>query len=174
VTVRTFALASFLVAGLPVCAFAGEASYTTDDLVNYYLSMAQGPARGICVGTAEECGTMEVKKQRPFDLRINFEKDSATLTETAKDNLLTASKAMMDPRLKSAKITIDGYTDASGTEEYNFGLSERRAEAVVTYLGELGVDTSRLVAKGYGETNLLSQDPMDPSNRRVETRLIIE
>lgn len=172
-TVRAFAFASLLTAGLPLCAAAGEAAYTADDLVNFYLSAAQGPTRGICVGTAEECDA-KVEKQKPYDLRINFEKDSAILTESAKDNLLTASKAIMDPRLKDAKIAIDGYTDASGTDQHNLGLSERRAQAVVSFLGQQGVDVSRLEAKGYGETNPLSQDPYDPANRRVETRILVK
>jgi OmpA-OmpF porin, OOP family len=171
-TVRAFAFASLLITGLPLCAAAGEAAYTADDLVSFYLNAKQ-PTRGICVGTAEECDA-KMAKQNTFDLRINFEKNSAILTDSAKDHLVTASKAIMDPRLKDAKIAIDGYTDASGTDQYNLGLSERRARAVVAFLGEQGVDVSRLVAKGYGKTNPLSQDAFDPVNRRVETRILVK
>ena len=51
------------------------------------------------------------------------------------------------------KVRIAGYTSASGTEEYNQSLSERRAKAVEEYLIKEGVVTpDRLSAIGYGET----------------------
>ncbi|MFV0377032.1 MAG: OmpA family protein [Mangrovibacterium sp.] len=51
-------------------------------------------------------------------------------------------------------ITIElmSHTDAVGSEQYNFELSQKRAQAAVGYLVYKGINTSRLVAKGYGET----------------------
>ena len=51
-------------------------------------------------------------------------------------------------------ITIElmSHTDYVGTEEYNFDLSQKRAQSVVDYLIEKGINPQRLVAKGYGET----------------------
>lgn len=48
-------------------------------------------------------------------------------------------------------IELASHTDARATEEYNDILSQRRAESVVNYLIERGIDPERLVAKGYGE-----------------------
>lgn len=53
-----------------------------------------------------------------------------------------------------AQIRIAGYTSASGTEAYNQKLSERRANAVKSYLVNEGIIASdRLTTIGYGETN---------------------
>lgn len=51
-------------------------------------------------------------------------------------------------------ITIElmSHTDSRDTEEYNLDLSQKRAQSVVTYLIQKGIDPARLVAKGYGES----------------------
>jgi outer membrane protein OmpA-like peptidoglycan-associated protein len=54
----------------------------------------------------------------------------------------------------NAQVRIAGYTSASGTEEYNQKLSERRAKAVEEYLINEGIIApDRLTMIGYGETN---------------------
>jgi len=50
------------------------------------------------------------------------------------------------------KIEIQGYTDDQGQDDYNLTLSQKRAETVRLYLIGLGVDSSRLTARGYGAT----------------------
>ncbi len=82
-----------------------------------------------------------------------------------------------------AKVRVAGYTSASGTEEYNQKLSERRATAVKEYLIEEGVITrERLTKIGYGESdpatfesapkNLYS--PAAKSNMRVLFEIVLE
>ncbi len=69
------------------------------------------------------------------------------------------------------EVTIEGHTDANGSEESNLILSENRANAVRDYLASKGIKRSRLSTVGYGE-----EKPIDPSNnekawatnRRVE------
>jgi len=94
------------------------------------------------------------------------------LTQAAKENLNQFARALQDPRLKGEKFEIDGHTDATGAEQYNLGLSERRAAAVVSYLASQGFDPSLLIAKGFGKSKPLVADPYNPQNRRVETHLI--
>jgi outer membrane protein OmpA-like peptidoglycan-associated protein len=67
---------------------------------------------------------------------------------------------------------IEGHTDSRGGDALNQALSERRAEAVVSYLAEAhAVSTSRLEVVGYGETRpLVPDDPEAAANRRVEVR----
>jgi peptidoglycan-associated lipoprotein len=45
------------------------------------------------------------------------------------------------------------HTDSRDTEEYNYDLSQKRAQSVVQYLIEKGVEPARLSAKGYGESS---------------------
>ena len=70
-------------------------------------------------------------------------------------------------------MRVDGYTDSVGTDKYNQGLSERRANAVMSHLVDRGVSASRLTATGYGESNpVASNDTAEGRalNRRVELK----
>ena len=55
---------------------------------------------------------------------------------------------------ENPNITIElaAHCDYRGNDDYNLRLSQRRAESVVRYLTEHGIETERLSAKGYGET----------------------
>ena len=65
---------------------------------------------------------------------------------------------------------LAGHTDAKGTDTYNQGLSERRADAVKRYLMEkYGVYATNLVTAGYGKGKLKhSASPLSFENRRVQ------
>ena len=128
--------------------------------------------RAICIGTAADCPTPKPPAVEHFDLLVNFDFNSDQLTQAAKDNLNQFARALQDPRLKGEKFEIDGHTDATGTEGYNLGLSERRASAVVSYLASQGLDPSSLIPKGFGKAKPRVADPYSPENRRVETHLM--
>ena len=170
-------LMTALLAGGVVLFVAGSASagglpaYSPEDIINFFSS--QDASRGICVGTDEECGA-SAKKAGSFNLKLQFAKDSADLSEEAKANLASFAAALKSPSLSVASFLIEGYTDASGTARYNMDLSQRRADAVVAYLEDRGVDQSKLKSIGLGETAPVTADPYDPLNRRVETRLILK
>jgi outer membrane protein OmpA-like peptidoglycan-associated protein/tetratricopeptide (TPR) repeat protein len=54
-------------------------------------------------------------------------------------------------------ITLGSHTDSRGKDDYNLLLSQKRAESVLRYLMNNGIDLSRVKAKGYGETKLINQ-----------------
>jgi len=71
----------------------------------------------------------------------------------------------------SLKVRIEGNTDNIGTEEYNMGLSNRRAKAVMDYLVKAGIDENRLSTVGYGFSKPIATNATDEGralNRRVE------
>ncbi len=73
-----------------------------------------------------------------------------------------------------AKLTVDGHTDNTGSDELNDKLSQNRAEAVKAYLSSKGVDASRLTATGYGEKQPVADNKTAAGrqkNRRVEMKL---
>ncbi len=73
-------------------------------------------------------------------------------------------------RCPAAEVYIEGHTDADGTDEYNLALSLARAEAVVDELIELGVNSNRLYAVGYGESLPIASNQTSAgkaSNRRI-------
>ncbi len=76
---------------------------------------------------------------------------------------------------RSTAIDIYGHTDSSGSDSYNQGLSERRAQSVANYLTSRGVDRVRIATRGYGETQPIADNSTDAgraANRRVEIRLV--
>ena len=98
-----------------------------------------------------------------------FEFDSTELSSEAEAVLDEQAAALQkDPKLR---LIIAGYTDSIGSEEYNQGLSERRAEAAKEYLVSQGVSAARLKALGYGETRPIATNATREGraqNRRVE------
>jgi outer membrane protein OmpA-like peptidoglycan-associated protein len=67
-------------------------------------------------------------------------------------------------------VVIEGHTDATGSDDYNLSLSQRRAASVKQYLISVhGIDAARLEAVGLGKTRpLYAADPFAPENRRVQ------
>ena len=162
-----------------VCGFAHAAladpAYHASDIVKHFAPAPElGASRALCIGTDSECAKAIPGPAKPvsnFDLVVNFEYNSTTLTKSARQNLEEFAAALKDPRLGRSAFVVEGHTDGKGSEEFNLDLSTRRANAVVAFLREKGVDTDKLAAKGYGKLKPLSDDPFAPSNRRVETRL---
>lgn len=100
---------------------------------------------------------------------VNFNFDSAELTQTATSNLDKIAKVFkQNPR---TFIVIYGYTDSVGKDEYNMKLSRSRANAVKSYLGSKGIGVKRISAQGMGEADpIASNDTKEgqAKNRRVE------
>ena len=72
-------------------------------------------------------------------------------------------------------VDVLGHTDSTGSDAYNQALSERRASTVADYLSTRGVQSARLAARGYGESQPKASN-LDAAgrsaNRRVEIRLV--
>ena len=102
--------------------------------------------------------------------KINFAYDKAEIRGAESFDLLNAlaSAANECPELK---INIEGHTDADGSEDYNQRLSEARANLVVAYLSENGVERNRMTATGVGEARPIADNSTDAGkaqNRRIE------
>jgi outer membrane protein OmpA-like peptidoglycan-associated protein len=57
----------------------------------------------------------------------------------------------------SWKVELGSHTDSRGSDSYNMKLSQRRSDSAVAYIVENGIDKERIVAKGYGESQLVNQ-----------------
>ena len=100
---------------------------------------------------------------------VNFDFDKYNIRPDAVPILEEAAKTLKDET--ELTVSVDGYTDAIGSEQYNQRLSERRANSVKSYLETLGVAGSRLTARGFGKSNpVASNDTAEgrAQNRRVE------
>lgn len=102
---------------------------------------------------------------------VTFEFDSAKLTPSSTASLDEAVKILK--RHSDLKVEIAGHTDSVGTDEYNLGLSQRRAQAVADYLIAHGANAGNIVVKGYGESEPVADNSTEAgraTNRRVELR----
>lgn len=100
---------------------------------------------------------------------INFKRANFDLDASSYPTLNKLAEAAN--RCPDVVVEIEGHTDAEGTPERNQRLSDRRANAVRTYLTQAGVDASRLTAIGYGATrNIAGNDTAEDRarNRRIE------
>jgi outer membrane protein OmpA-like peptidoglycan-associated protein len=98
---------------------------------------------------------------------------------TNSDKLRPESASILDgvvtriERCHCSHVDVRGYTDSTGTREYNQKLSERRANAVKDYLEAHGVAPGILSAQGFGEENPLASNATKEGraeNRRVTVR----
>jgi len=104
-----------------------------------------------------------------FDSDILFAVDSAILSDSSMYSLDDFAQVMMD--YPKTAILVQGYTDSTGSEQHNQGLSERRAESVMNHLAMRQVDRSRMDAIGYGEGYPVGDNSTPQGraqNRRVE------
>ncbi len=72
-------------------------------------------------------------------------------------------------------IDVYGHTDSSGSDDYNLGLSERRASAVANYLASQGVQQARIGTRGFGESQPVASNDTEQGraeNRRVEIKIV--
>ena len=100
---------------------------------------------------------------------VLFDFDSATLTSAGREALMPHIQYMLDNPETTAKI--EGYTDSMGSEAYNLGLSERRANSAKKFFVEKGVACKRLTTAGMGETNFIADNATKQGraqNRRIE------
>ncbi len=104
---------------------------------------------------------------------IFFDYKKANLNKESKMELHRLVNLMKKyPKLK---LEISGHTDNVGDEDYNQKLSLRRANAVVNYLIKNGIESDRLVAKGYGFSHPIADNDTEDGrqqNRRSEIKVI--
>lgn len=91
---------------------------------------------------------------------IHFDFDRYFIREDAKPTLEKLGAYLIEN--PGVKVLIEGHCDERGTNEYNFALGERRAEAAKQYLINLAVESSRISTISYGE-----ERPLDPGHTEV-------
>jgi len=125
--------------------------------------------RSLSLGEREEIAEIASTKPK-IDLEIHFDYNSADISKESTQAVQELGKALSQASLKGSTFVVAGHTDAIGGEEYNQGLSERRADTIKRYLTEKhGINGSDLVTVGYGKTKPKDPNaPMDPVNRRVQ------
>lgn len=126
------------------------------DFVRQVFSGAAPPVSDACGGVIRLRGV-----EFDFD-KSAVRPDSAVVLDEAASQLNTCPEV---------KIRVEGHTDWTGTEQYNQGLSERRADSVKGHLSGAGVAAGRMSTVGFGESRPIAPNESKDGrarNRRVE------
>ncbi len=167
--------------GGAIGAVIGKASGNT--ALGAIIGATVGGVTGAVIGRKMDKQAEDIKNEVPgakverveegivveFNNKILFGFDQAALGDQAKNSLDELVRILN--KYPDTNIEIQGHTDDTGTEEYNQGLSERRASAVATYLRNKNVSSSRITTKGFGETAPKYGNDSDANrslNRRVD------
>ena len=108
-----------------------------------------------------------------FSSQVLFDFDKTNIKASA-DRILREATRILNSYVKN-DISVEGHTDAYGSDEYNQGLSERRARSVANYLSKLGVDRNRMSTVGMGERYPVATNKTAAGrelNRRVEILIL--
>ncbi|MDZ4079388.1 MULTISPECIES: OmpA family protein [Hydrocarboniphaga] len=143
----------------------GDGICDTADLCPGTPSGTVVDAKGCPKATAEGAN-------RKFD-DVHFEFDKSELAEGEKSKLDKAATTIdgMSKTYPNLKVDVSGHTDWIGTDGYNQGLSERRANTVKSYLSRKGVDAGRINTFAYGESKPIATNETAEGraqNRRAE------
>jgi OOP family OmpA-OmpF porin len=104
------------------------------------------------------------------ELLVNFDFDRSEVKEQYLPEIESVARFM--EQYPDRVVELEGHTDSRGTDAYNLGLSQRRAEAVMAELvGRFGISPSRVSAKGFGESQPIGSN--DSAQGRAENRRVI-
>ena len=99
------------------------------------------------------------------DVLFNFNKATLKPEGQAALDQLYSQLSNLDP--KDGSVVVLGYTDRIGSDAYNQGLSERRAQSVVDYLISKGIPADKISARGMGESNPVTGNTCDNVKQRA-------
>lgn len=114
-------------------------------------------------------------------INVTFDENSGVYFGTNKSDINVSSAATLEKlsailkEYPNSNILIEGHTDSSGSDAYNYTLSEKRASSVSSFLQSKGITSSRLISKWYGETQPKYDNETSEGrakNRRVELAII--
>jgi OOP family OmpA-OmpF porin len=125
-------------------------------------------------GTRTSSATVTVKAPPKvtdkLTIHVNFDVDKSNIRAADLADLQKAETFVR--KYSTCNIEVDGHTDSTGSEEYNQGLSERRASAVQAWLVDHGATAAdKITTKGFGETQPIADNKTAKGraeNRRAE------
>ena len=107
-------------------------------------------------------------------LDMIYFKTNRDIIQKRSHRLLDNVAAVINAHGEVKRVVIEGHTDSQGDDAHNLALSQRRADSVMAYLVRKGVNPSRMVAKGFGETQPIADNASRTgraANRRVDFKI---
>lgn len=153
------------------------------------IGAAVGGAAGGYIGSRMDRQAERIEQEIPGaevqrigeGINVTFTQDAGVFFDTNKSEVKGTSAETLDKlagifrEYPKSSILVEGHTDSAGSEEYNLGLSQRRAESVTKYLVAQGIAPSRFATKWYGETQPRATNETSEGkakNRRVELAIM--
>ncbi|GCL63440.1 OmpA family protein [Pseudaquabacterium pictum] len=168
---RRTALAGCM-AALPLAALAADPPVDLGEKVPEAQAINEGLFPEDACKELEQAGykCMGFKPAVRFSLpTATFKLGSAELPDLLRAQLDRFAEVLRGKRGSGRVVRIEGHADATGSEDVNLPLSQKRAEAVKEYLVKNGADPGMLQAVGMGSKALkVTKDPAAAENRRVE------
>ena len=141
--------------------------------VGYYMDRQEAKLRAELEGTGVSVTRMGDNITLNMPGNITFATNSSDLNPGFFDVLTSVGKVLQE--FDQTVVEVAGHTDSTGSEEYNQGLSERRAQTVSQYLVSRGISGQRLLTVGMGELRAVADNSTPEGralNRRVEITMV--
>ena len=140
--------------------------------IGYYMDQQEALLRQELQGTGVQVERIGDSILLIMPGNITFALDSDRIASSFYPVLDSVTKVLI--KFDKTELNVDGFTDSTGSFEYNQQLSERRAARVADYLGGSGIERLRINARGYGERYPIADNGTSAGraqNRRVEINI---
>ena len=140
--------------------------------IGYYMDKQEKALRDKLAGSGVQVKREGDNLRLIMPGNITFQTGSAQIRGNFYEVLDSVSLVLKE--FKDTSILVAGHTDSVGNDNYNQGLSERRAYSVKNYLSSAGIPSGRVQAVGFGERHPVGSNSTDAGreqNRRVELEL---
>lgn len=130
------------------------------------------PSTSIAHDLVLESDAVEISlvPSKPIEIsNITYDINEYELSESARQSLNHTLIPLLND-LPDIHIEIHSHTDSVGSDEYNLELSQQRAHSVINFLVSKGVDSNRLIAKGFGESHFVAPNSMPDGSDNPEGR----
>ena len=145
-----------------------------------------GGAAGAVIGRRMDQQAQELEQNLPaaevervgegiavtFESGVLFPFNSSDILPAGRENLRQLANSLRN--YPGTTVLIVGHTDSVGSDEYNMGLSYRRAESARSFLAQQGIESSRVRVEGRGESEPVADNSTEAGrqqNRRVEVAI---
>ena len=113
----------------------------------------------------------EVAEGLRFAMPVHFAYDDASVRQ-ADEPSLDRFASVVRKYYPGSKVTVEGFADPAGSASYNIALSQRRAEAVRSFITSKGIDGSLVNTVGYGESRLVTRAERDMPGAELNRRVV--
>lgn len=141
--------------------------------VGAYMDSQEAELREQLAGTGVQVERVGDELNLIMPGNVTFDTDEYVVRQQFYPALDSVSQVLA--KYADTRMTVTGHTDSTGSRDYNYNLSNRRATSVANYLAQRGIDQSRLIAQGVGPDKPIASNDNEngrSQNRRVELQIV--